>query len=215
MELELITTSAEMHKMVLEAFRERLARKLPRIAERIKPYVGSILEKEIKKTEEYQSIVNGPLAGHFGLTPLQRKQSTIDIIETIQNGIVAQYKQIRVVNKDLVGGITVGAIQADFQDLLSLPLSRVITEKQDELPWLEWLLTRGDEIIITDYRVKFISGKGRSGQALMIEGDKAYWKVPVGVSGTIKNNWFTRMVKLSFNVIDEKVSKFIEKELNA
>jgi hypothetical protein len=86
----------------------------------------------------------------------------------------------------------------------------ILTEKGEVLEWLRWLLTFGDRIIISEYQIHLISGKGRSGRGIMVADDASAWRVPPRFSGTIRNNWLTRAFKensQSFFLIIENIIK--------
>jgi hypothetical protein len=60
------------------------------------------------------------------------------------------------------------------------------------LPWLEWLLTLGDTIIIGSFGVEY-GPHGRTGKAHMTKRARPF-KVNSSFSGTIDNNFITRAV---------------------
>jgi len=68
----------------------------------------------------------------------------------------------------------------------------VVTEKGESLPWIEWLLKRGDDIIISDYHV--VEGDhGRTGMATMKPGGNyKVSRVNPSFSGTEDDNFVTR-----------------------
>lgn len=213
-DIEIITPVDEIERMALQAIRDELNKRLPKVAElvatdfsRIKPiFVNS---------NEYQALIDGPLDAHFGI-PKNTALDRLDVIvDTLIKSVVVEAKRVSVRSKRLTGGLTVKAFQADFQDLLGLPEGQVITAKNELLPWLEWLLIRGDEIIVQEYRIDFGSHpQSRSGKAIMISDEASVWRVPPGVSGTIRNNWITRTVEKSFQFIDRFLSNSIQKNID-
>jgi hypothetical protein len=81
------------------------------------------------------------------------------------------------------------------------------TEKGESLPWLEWLLLKGNDKIIQDYSITYINNsyRSRTGSAIMVSNPNG-WRVPVNFAGTEDNNWTTRAI----NKISDKISKVIQ-----
>jgi len=78
------------------------------------------------------------------------------------------------------------------------------------LPWLSWLLTRGNEIIIQEYGVLYGSGFGRTDGAKM-SNKKAPFMVDPAYSGTADNNFITRALaphqRAISNIIKEELTR--------
>jgi hypothetical protein len=89
----------------------------------------------------------------------------------------------------LKGGLEFNFQPSSFANLLALPAGHTIYQDGD-LHWLEWLLKRGDSIIVTNYTYNPSSGLGRSGLGNMIPGGA--FRVPPQFSGTEDNNFITR-----------------------
>lgn len=70
------------------------------------------------------------------------------------------------------------------------------TAKGEKLPWVQWLLEEGGRVIIGDYKIMYRLGRGRTGQAIMINPSKSLnrWQVPVEFQGTLKDNWVTQTI---------------------
>ena len=69
-----------------------------------------------------------------------------------------------------------------------------------KLDWLNWLLTRGDDIIVGDYSFIQKPGIGRSGLGAMTAG--GVFRIPPEYSGTQDDNFITRTL-LSEAVTDQ------------
>ncbi len=210
--LKIITPTAEIQKRVNKAIAEELTKRLGKVSELVAkdfPRIKSIFVK----TDTYNSLTQGPLDAHFGFpkgTALSRLDAIIDTL--VSSVIVTPIKVISRAGK-LTGGLRIQAFRADFADIFSLAEAKVITEKDQELPWLEWLLTRGDEVIIFDYKIDF-GPFGRSGAAIMVKDSASIWRVPPGVSGTIRKNWITKAVDDAIKFIEKFLSNSIEKNID-
>ena len=87
-----------------------------------------------------------------------------------------------------------------YSNLLSLPVAQQALEIEARIPWLEWLLTAGDSIIIAHYGVEYGAGLGRSGGAHMVglkDAPFGPYKVNSAFSGNLNDNFITRSIKRS------------------
>ena len=76
------------------------------------------------------------------------------------------------------------------------------------LPWLRWLLTAGDSIIIRNFGVEF-GPFGRTGEARMVP-DFAPYKVDSSFSGTPEDNFISRAVSRVGNQIENEMKKALQ-----
>lgn len=125
------------------------------------------------------------LVGLFGI-PGGTESITNAIVSSVVNSINIKFIQY---NKNLKGGLELNFQPDNFVNLLSLPQGHTKIENGD-LHWLNWLLTRGDEIIIVNYQYNPSTGLGRSKLGNMIPGNS--FRVPPQFSGTEDNNFITR-----------------------
>jgi hypothetical protein len=127
------------------------------------------------------------LGSLFGLTSDMPSRAVAAILDAVVSSIDLRVGRA---NKYLKTNIELVFQRADFVNLLSLPEGFVITEKGEDLHWLDWLLTKGDTIIISGYTYKAETGRGRSGGGFMKEGGA--FRVPPEYSGTLENNFVVR-----------------------
>lgn len=135
---------------------------------------------------DLQSSAPGSLAGQFGLYAGQGQSAVFSIINSIENSISIRFKKF---NSKLIGGLEVNFQPKNFLNLLSLPQGIVSYEK-GQLPWLDWLLLKGDTTIVVNYQYNPNTGIGRSGLGNMIEGGS--FRVPPQFSGTANDNFINR-----------------------
>lgn len=144
----------------------------------------SLIQSLLMASPEYQSILNGLLNTEFDLK--NSNDILNEILGTLQRGIVVTTEPVRFDGIGLRASINVSMIKSDFSDLLALS-GTSYESKQGEIKWLEWLLTRGDSIIILntsfDHNLKGNSTTLSSGRG---------WRVPPEFAGTITSNWITR-----------------------
>jgi hypothetical protein len=79
------------------------------------------------------------------------------------------------------------------------------------LPWLEWLLLKGNSIIVRNYNVKYGQNpRSRSGDAIMIDSTSS-WRVPPEFAGTTRDNWTTR----ALNRVDKDINRIIQQSFES
>ena len=154
---------------------------------------------------EIQSLRNGELRGAFGIP--KEIDPTLEIIEAIVGTVDVEFKLVRGGRGGFSGGLVIQIQPKDLSNLLNLPNARVVTKKGTALPWLKWLLTLGDKIIIKEFEVEYKDGTGRSGLATMSEGGT--FRVNPSFSGTEENNFITR----AFRGSDDKISRIIKRHM--
>lgn len=205
--IEITTSPKKFEKLVLDAMAQDIAKAVRKAVPLIEKDLQSKLPRIFLDTDVYLSLVNGPLDKHFGIPQGEALSRLDQIINTLASSLTVNYKTVKSRGKSITGGFTVTALKSDFSDVLSLGAGKVLTEKGETLPWLEWLLIRGDEIIIADYGIDFQPGRGRSGGAVMVKNTSNFWKVPIAVSGTQQNNWITRAVRDSNDFLDKLITR--------
>ena len=156
---------------------------------------------------EISSLAGGELAGAFGL-PFGSGPSAISAISQAFSDSI--YCSVKLFDNNLKnGGIYIYFQPADFMNLLSLPEGHVIYGFGD-LHWLEWLLQRGDQIIVAGYDYSPKSGLGRSKLGYMEAGGA--FRVPPQFSGSSEDNFITRA--LIGKSQEQEISKILERALS-
>lgn len=145
------------------------------------------------------------LSGQFGI-PAGLVGGVISGIRTsFENSISVKFVKY---NDNLKGGLEINFQPSDFINLLSLPEGHTIYSGGD-LHWLDWLLKRGDNIIVVNYQYNPLTGFGRSGLGIMVPGGS--FRVPPQFSGTEKDNFITRA--LIGPTQEQEISKIIQDAL--
>lgn len=110
--------------------------------------------------------------------------------------------------RGVAGKFILNVLPRDLTAVLSLKEGTFRSENGFEVPWLTWLLTMGDRIIIREYG--FVAGPNkasRTGLGIMVE-NQATWQVPHEFSGTIANNWLSR----ALNTVSNELGLIIQEE---
>lgn len=213
--IQIIEDNPKIFKMILNELARKLNIAIPKAIPGIKEDIQAKVKRLFVQTDVYNSLINGPLDAHFGLPRGSAIERLDAIIDTIAENAEVNFHRVNRRGNGLVGGISVGILIKTFEDILSLPAAHVLTEKGEDLPWLEWLLIRGDEIIIANYKIRFgnYPKRSRSGKAIMIEDDASAWKVPIGASGTINNNWLTQAVRDSRDFFSQVILRSVGRNI--
>jgi hypothetical protein len=168
--------------------------------------VGDILEDAIRSSPEYISLLGGKLYHELGV--LNAQSAFSEIIAVIKKNIEVRY----INTPGALGGISISYIRKNNDDVLSIPSAKFISEGGFAVEWLNWLLTKGDSIILIQYHYRgIVTPKSRTGQGLMIKGGQ--WRVPPEFSGTKDNNFLTRSCS-SPDVI-QKIAGSVQSEIQA
>lgn len=150
--------------------------------------VKKLIPSWINKQPEIISLLSSEptsLAGQFGFTT-----NPDSIVNSIINSVVnsTEIKFVKY-NRNFSGGLELRFQPTNFNNLLSLPEGHTVY-KSGDLHWLDWLLKRGDNMIISNYQYNPQTGLGRSGLGNMVGGGS--FRVPPQFSGTVDDNFITR-----------------------
>lgn len=164
---------------------------------------------------------DGTLAYQLGLVRGTGNSIVDKIAKRVADSMLIRFRRIRRRGKNIVGGIRFGVIKSSYDDVLSLDEAKYVTLKGVTIPWLEWLLLKGDGVIIQDYG--FIktrwegSRSGGSGQTggvmlpLKDDGLKIAWRItPSTLSGTQDDNWLTRAMESKANYFFGQIGEYIK-----
>ena len=206
--LQITDSLSVIQKNVNEAIAQVINNKIAKSQNKIVADCKSAASSWILSQPEIQSLSSlspDSLAGQLGIP-----QALIaNIINSIQNAVVnsISIKFIKY-SKNLKGGLEIYFQPSDFINLLSLPAGHVIY-KGGDLHWLDWLLKRGDNVIVANYQYNPQTGLGRSGLGNMIVGGS--FRIPPQFSGTDSDNFITRALIGSSQ--ENQISNIIQRAL--
>ena len=191
--LRLVDNQEKLEFKIRQALLKDINKTLTRARNSSLVPIRNLITKAILRQPEVLSLDSGELAGEFGLKDGLSKIENI-ILEWTRT-LSLRTEKIKIVNNQLVGGLTLHAIRSDYQDVLSHRDATIQTIKGQNLPWLEWLLLFGDKAIIRNYKVLFKKGRSRSGLAVMVKSQGESWGVDSDYSGVAGNNFVTRAME--------------------
>lgn len=202
--IKILDSDVVIQKNILESLRSGLKLIFTKARPKIESSIKALVVEALSTCPEILSLQNGKLKYDFGLSD----DPTSDIIYAIANSTYVSFRDFSLKLSGSIVALNIFIQPSDFQNLLSLPVASVVTEKGESLPWLEWLLTAGDAIIVNSYHVQYQSSPtSRSGGAIMVP--NGIFKVDSSFSGTEDDNFITR----SLNKYQAKIMECVEKNL--
>ena len=156
-----------------------------------------LIGKYIKLSPEYLSFAGGPLQQELGV--LNPYSALNDMIAILANSVVVKMKPVYHRGGQVGGGFTATAVPSAIYSQLE-GIGQYTSKNGFTIPWLQWLLTAGDKIIIKDYRVSFGGNTtkfSRTGPIMRKSNDgwgvgAASSRISPEYAGTPTNNFVTR-----------------------
>jgi len=176
--------AALINRGLASAFDKTIRKNVPALRTRIR----SIIATALYNSPEITSLSGGTLMADFGLT----SDPSNAIVSSVVSSMSITTRPTTSSSSTIRGGFTLTMQPSDYSNVLSLPVSQQIIDG-GSIPWLEWLLTLGDAIIIANFGVEY-GPFGRTGRAHMLESAKPF-KVDSSFSGTPNNNFITRAIQ--------------------
>ena len=183
--IQLIESIREVEKKVNTALAVEVNKSLGRAVNKVRQDCAPIITSALMTSPEISSLAGGILAAEFGLTANPTGQLVNAIVSSID-------VKIEKANAKSLGGFSLFMQPSNFANLFALSVSQQPIEG-GSIPWLQWLLTQGDSIIIASFGVEF-GNHGRTGEARMSKKFAPY-KVNSAFSGTVNDNFITRAVQ--------------------
>ena len=208
--LKLLESVDQIESNILSALSVQFNASMKSKKNKILQDVKTLIPSWISSQPEMQSLLSSDplsLIGQFGITT-----SPTSIVSSIISSVVNSTNiSIMSYDKKLNGGGIELNIQPDnFANLLGLSQGHSVYQ-DGNLHWLDWLLNRGDEVIVVGYQYNPQTGLGRSKLGNMKNGGS--FRVPPEFSGTAQNNFITRALIGSNQ--EKQISKIFETVLSA
>jgi len=188
--IESLDSSPKIQKEIIDAFLREVNSNLQKNVSKIEVGIREIITSKFKKSDVYNALTKGSLKYEFGFPKGQELTITDNIVDRIGDSLQITLKPYFNAGRINIG-LSIGIMKSDFSEILGLSDAKVDLASGEQLPWLEWLLTAGDQILIVGYEIQY-NNTGRSGGAIMAEKVGSFWKVPAQFSGTDTDNWITR-----------------------
>jgi len=202
--ISLQETQSEIAALISREVFKMTNRSFSRSVKPIKQLVKQELGNSVRNQPEWSSLLGGKLRTEFGIPDAFSRLS--QVLNIWLSNIQVEFHRMSITGTKMSGGLTIRAVQDNYEDVLSLADSSFVTEKGEELEWLRWLLVEGDRTIIRDYHIQY-GQKGRAGPAIMIK--KGRWKVPSEFAGNPNNNFVTRAIDQIDSTLQKEIAGII------
>lgn len=209
--VELVTPVYEIKRLLLKEIEVVINRSALITEAILKPYALDLFKKSINDSPEVKSLKGGLLQAELGPIDTKVYEAVNEIINEIINTFSLQV---------FLANATIGKLKLTIK-MSVYPTSSTYTiansnagsylsGKGVSIPWLSWLLLRGDAPIIANYYVNTNFTKtSRTGLAIMKKSNSKSWRVPPQFSGTEQNNFITRALdSVADNIVDKMVDTF-------
>lgn len=192
---------------ITTSIKEEVSKILGTRRRKIRERIKVIVYEAVYNSIAMKSVRNGILNYEFGLTD----DPTEAIADAVSRSVDIQVIEGKKKNGPL-GGYSIKIQPTNYLNVLNLTEAVQITEKGDALPWLDWLLTYGNETIIFDFKVKAGAGLGRSGGGIMIGSSDGgfFFKVNKAFQGTEDNNFITRSIQNAGPLINQEIIRILK-----
>lgn len=200
--IKILESNSKISGDILKALSEELKLIIFRKKPQIEGQIKQLIYETLLNCTEILSLRSGQLKFDFGLD----YDPSVEIVSAIVNSTYVNFKQFKLSLNGVTNAFSIYIQPSDFSNLLNNKFATVVTEKGVSLPWLQWLLTAGDTIVITEYQVKY-GPSGRSGGAQMIP--NGFFKVDSSFSGTPEDNFITR----ALSGYEDKITNIIRNSL--
>ena len=194
-----------MRALINKALAKEGEKVLRTAASNIRKQVVEVVRRAIINCPEIRELSSGVLKLDFGLT----EDPSTAIANSVAGSTRVSISKITSRGESFRGGIRITIQPSTFSNLLTLPIAEQAIESGGSIPWLRWLLTAGDAIIIGDFGVDYEVGAGRTGGARMSESEKPF-KVNPLYSGDEQDNFVTRAIAPTL----KEISSIVRKELS-
>lgn len=220
----------DTEREILQYFREQARSAINGLVPKITREVQQLIDTALRLSPEWASIENGKLREHFGLADPQSALN--DVALAVENSVRIGTLGFDVSNAGVgnpygssLGGMNVNILRSNMSEVLNTKGASYTYSAKPKpfankagglvtIPWLQWLLLRGDDIILADVEIltgRFFSGS-RSTTAIMVHktgggfhrtrqvarglgyGGNG-WQVPPEFSGIEGENWLSRTIE--------------------
>jgi hypothetical protein len=200
----------EIEKKLLQEMRKQFSQALERIAPQVRLSIQDLVEAGMRASPEWDSLLGGKLRESFGIA--EPHQALEDIAHAVRESV--QVKQVRAYG-DSMGGFNITILKDDFAEVLQTRGATYTYTANEKLaagkpggivtvPWLQWLLFSGDNIVLASVEINLSKPRSasRTGRAIMVHvGTSKFsnrtsrgWSVPPEFSGVADDNWLSRVL---------------------
>ena len=201
--INILESDGMIIKKIHNSFAKMMNKSLTRSANKINTSLKPVIASSLFASPEISSLSGGILRVDFGLTT----DPSAAIVDSIVDSLDIKVDKVVGSITGIKGGLLITMQPIDYANLFSLSVAEQIIAG-GSIPWLRWLLTLGQQIIIGNFGVKYESGKGRTGGGHMTIEERPF-KVHSGFAGTVDDNFITRAISQAAPQIKNTIIKAI------
>lgn len=192
-----VTNEFILYEAANKKIQKKISSILPNVSNSIKPKVSSIINNALGNSSTTQSLLNGKLKDDFGLFGNVASLAIENIIKHISENIIVNIENSKKAGSILTVSITIPT--GDMKAIINVP-GASYPSKGGQVDWLEWLLTRGTQVVVGDFWLfPYAKGFTRSGGNSMMAEIKSVardpFRVDPGHAGTLDDNFITRALE--------------------
>lgn len=186
--------------VLTKALQDMLRQKLKDTVKQNRRRVIDIFYKHLTNSSTFNNLHdNWGLQGDLGVQTYYVEEAAKSIARMINlETIPPQTKKL--------GGIKVTLVREDLSPILQSAFAQYETDKGVTIPWLEWLLTKGSEILVANYTVAAEENPGefsRTGALIMFPQKGSSFSINSHDAGTVNDNWITRSANAALPEIQD------------
>jgi hypothetical protein len=175
-----------LKKHIIKELRENAKGLISKNYYKVRQAVKPIIIDAIYESPEMESVRSGKLKYDLGLSV----DPSLLIAWSVADTMRLQYSY----SPQYVFNFSLSIQPYNYKNLLGLEQAVITSESGSQIPWLEWLLTYGNKIIMLDFGVLYKDGVGRTGGAIMVKNITPFMIDPA-FSGVEDNNFISRALK--------------------
>lgn len=221
MTLQLLDSDATIEKKIYYSIMQHLLAAIKKSADQIELDVSQNLKRVFLSSPVYQSLTTGgQLSADLGIPGDVAIRWLDKVINVLSLGLKVKVYPVNFRTPQVTIPMQIYIPSSVIDDIINLPESSYMSNGY-LIEWMNWLLTKGTEIVVTDFYIQYGNYSrfpgSRTGLAIMIENEGEVWRVDKFFSGTRDDNWITRAIednkdyieKLIFASVTRNIEKYI------
>lgn len=207
-QLTLKINKKQVKKDLLRVIHEEVSKLISANVVSIETQVKDVIIKYVESSEEWQSMLSpsGILRTELGLE--NQTELLSQLSAAIKDIIHIKSAPVKLKGNKVSGGFKLVAMtDSDYEMLLNSSFASFVSENGFDVDWLEWILVRGNQIVVYDYVVDYgWPSHSRTNDAIMLK-YPGVWQVPSQFSGVKEDNFITRSIEKASKEIEDIILK--------
>ena len=180
--LKLVTSGQETEARLLQALVKVVNPRLNALVPKIENTARDLLRVSFQASPEYIDLLGGRLQTELGV--VDPSSALLVLTERLVESVSVVSRGATIKNKQISAVIRLTAAPTNLPEAVK-HLGVYTTRKGSKIPWLDWLLNYGDQIIVRDYDVDFSApGFSRTGGAIMSGAGSIFERIQQSGSGS-------------------------------